>query len=334
MKAMRDFPRSFENFFDDRFAFRQQAIQFLGELQFFAFQTTATPYVLVGPHNWLFFRGDGEEFAIRHWPLYSQSQLQDWGTMLEQRRAWLAKRNIKFLLVLTPTKSSIYPELVPAAWKPLSDQTRSSQLCEYLQHSTKVDCLNLQPSVWQAKSFGRLYFKTDTHWNPLGAYFGYKAMITHIHKLFPHVPIIDLRDVNKTSMPSFHGDLLGIAGLGGDVIEDIYDDYKPKLKQSRLSANPGNPPPQPHKRLPFATEQDNLVLPSVYFMHDSFLLGQMPFISESFRRAYFDWRPGFDFDTKPILSEKPDLVVQEMTERYLTYPLPINPPALRDVETK
>jgi hypothetical protein len=98
---------------------------------------------------------------------------------------------------------------------------------------------------------------------------------------------------------------------------------------ARLSSHPANPPPDRHRRLPFATEVDNAALPTAFFIHDSFLIPEIPFISESFKRAYFHWREGYPFEINLIAEEHPDLVVQEMTERHLTSAMPINPPELR-----
>jgi len=325
--SLRDFPAGFEKFYADRFAMRQKTTELLGTLKYCLFQTTATPFVIVGSHNWLFFRGDGDEFAIRHWPLFSKMELRAWASMLEQRRNWLAKRNIKFLFVLVPTKSSVYPEFVPLAWEPLSNDSRAKQLCRYLKQFTKVGCLDLQEPLIQAKPMGKLYFKTDTHWDPLGAYVGYRAMTKMIRHVLPSFEPVELKDTVRVAMPSMHGDLLGIAGLGGFIL-DPYESCIPKVVSFKVSPRPGNLPPDKHLRVAFAMEQSNPALPAAYFIHDSFLINDIPLFSQSFRRVYYDWREGYPFRTKSIVEEQPDIVVQEMTERHLTEPLPANPPEI------
>jgi alginate O-acetyltransferase complex protein AlgJ len=325
--SLRAFPAAFEKFYGDRFAMRQKTIELLGAMKYYLFQITATPYVVAGPDNWLFFRGDGDEYAMRHWPLFSILELKEWANVLEQRRAWLAKRNIKFLFVVVPTKANVYPELVPSAWKPLTAESRAKQLCSYLKQFTKIECIYLEDALVKAKPMGKLYWKTDTHWDPLGAYVGYTSVTEVLRRLVPSTGLVEWKDVVRTPKPSMHGDLLGIAGLG-DLISDPYEQFTLNNFSYRLSKHPGNPPPDRHLRVAFAMEQDNPALPTAFFIHDSFLINEVPFFSQSFRRVYYDWRTGYPFRTALIADEHPDVVVQEMTERHLTDPVPINPPEL------
>jgi len=326
--CIQHFPTSFELFYRDRFAMRQQSVELLSALKYRLFHTTATPYVIAGLDDWLYFRIDGDEFALRHWPLFSESELAAWATMLEERRIWLAKRNIKFLFVLVPTKSSVYPEFVPSAWKRISDDSRAEQLCAYLKLHTKVDCLNLQGPLVSAKPMGKLYFKTDTHWAPTGAYVGYTATINVLRRWLPSIAPVELKDTVRMHMTSMRGDLLAVAGLGS-LISDPYETCIPNHVTFKLSPRPGILPFDPHLRVAFAMQQNNPALPTAYFIHDSFLINETPLFSQSFRRVYYDWREGYPIQVASIINENPNVVIMQMTERHLTDPVPVNPPELR-----
>jgi len=59
---------------------------------------------------------------------------------------------------------------------------------------------------------------------------------------------------------------------------------------------------------------------------DSFSMALVPFLSEEFGRAVYLWIQ--DFEPSVIEREKPDLVIQEYTERLLSVITPADPPDL------
>ena len=55
--------------------------------------------------------------------------------------------------------------------------------------------------------------------------------------------------------------------------------------------------------------------PSVYVIRDSFGIALVPFITDSFSEATFNWTLGFNKDD--ILAKKPDIVIMQVVERSL-----------------
>jgi len=70
-----------------------------------------------------------------------------------------------------------------------------------------------------------------------------------------------------------------------------------------------------HARDAFATEVDDPALPRAFCLRDSFM--QMPYMyfGENFRRIRYQWETGFPVAL--IKKENPDIVIQEVTERFL-----------------
>ena len=66
-------------------------------------------------------------------------------------------------------------------------------------------------------------------------------------------------------------------------------------------------------------------LPRAVFFHDSYFWDMLPFLGEHFSRSVFVWvRPGFEqgrsiFDKDLILAEKPDVVVEQIAERFFIH---------------
>src|SRR5262249_35641167 len=159
-------PQRFEAFANDRFAFRTQMAAALNKAKYKLFGVTDCPTVLVGNDGWLFYLGQGEEETMRHTRPFSHSELAAWASHFEARRAWLAERNIEYLVFIAPSKAEIYPEMVPKVYTHEYAESRQDQLLDALNRYTKVRCLDLRQSLYIAKSEmpWPLYYKTDTHW--------------------------------------------------------------------------------------------------------------------------------------------------------------------------
>ncbi len=77
-------------------------------------EASSRPDVMIGRDGWLFFTGKQMIENYRGVKTFTPGELQNWQTLLEKRRDWLARRGIKYLCVIPPDKHSIYPEYLPA----------------------------------------------------------------------------------------------------------------------------------------------------------------------------------------------------------------------------
>jgi len=329
------FPSGFEQYFNDRVMGRIELVSLSGLLKYKLFHVSWNSNVLAGKQGWMYFLAQNGLETLQGYPRFTDGELSAWTKMLEERRSWLAERNIKFLFVIAPAKTSIYPEYLPSQFRTPPAETRADQLIAYLKDHSKVEVLDLRPSLRESKRLGQVYFKTDGHWNRLGSYVGYSSIITKLHQWFPELRPLQLTDLNAFPGCHHEGDLAKQLGVSNFIV-DTYTEYVPKQGFGwRLSNNP--PPAQlnsPKDSLkPFASEVPNPKLPKAYFVRDSFLCLPQPFLSEHFRRAYFDWELKYNFKADKINTERPDVVVQEMVENHL-FKLPPNPPSLKTVSSK
>ncbi|MFH2002869.1 MAG: hypothetical protein ABIK28_24595, partial [Planctomycetota bacterium] len=69
------------------------------------------------------------------------------------------------------------------------------------------------------------------------------------------------------------------------------------------------------------------LLPSAVIFRDSFFITLKNFIAFHFKRTVYYWQYRFDCDV--IEFEKPDVVIQEISEHYLTTIKPENPERMR-----
>jgi len=319
------FPADFEAFYNDRFAFRTKLVAALNYAKYRCFAYSGSPKVLVGKKDWLYFIDGGDEETLRNYPLLTHAELENWLRVFEARRAWLAKRNIRYVLFLPPSKCTIYREYVPDEYTSLSKETRLDQLLRLLRANSKVDALDLRDTLLQEKQLGPLFYKTDTHWNRLGAFIGYNRVIHFVQGWFPKTKCLELADLNIEPFTFTNGDLCDLLGLRG-LIRETTIRACPKQQRWRFSRDPKvtNLTDDQHARDPFATEIDDPALPKALCFRDSFMQAPQIFFSESFRRIAYYWR--YDFPVDLINKEHPDIVIQEFYERGLARGIPGNPP--------
>jgi hypothetical protein len=328
--SLRAFPPGFESFYNDRFAYRTSLIYTMAWWKYKYFDVSTTGKVIAGRNGWLYYMDGGDEEILRHTPLFSDQELANWTCVLTERKAWCDARHIKFLFVITRSKATIYPEFAPLQYTALSTDSKADQLLRFLREHTDIETLDLKKPLLQAKSMGRIYSKTDTHWNRLGSFIGYRTIMGRLKQWFPQLQPLKLADLKVTKDVPFSGDLANMMGIEHRVM-DSNDEYEPKSGYTWKQAS--FPPPFDLNDLthcwdPFATETNLKNAPKAFFVRDSFIVMPQPLISQTFKHVYFNWSPFVEFPAQAIANDKPDVVVLELIERQLNRPLPKNPPEL------
>ncbi len=324
-RAIKEFPRNFEAWYNDRFGFRTMLVR-----QYHTIKTgwlgIANPdLALVGKEGWLFLgRKPLIDEARGLYPALDIG-IDAWASRLEEIRQWQVARGGKFLLVLVPDKHRIYPEYLPDWFVP-SEQRRKEQFLAAHTESA-MDILDLTQSLRDAKAVApeRLWLKTDTHWSGVGAYYGYAAILEHLG-MTPLAPdAVHLVDEAPRYEGDWHNDsnLAGFLGVRG-LMPESWVGLLPNAPRADVTTD--YPPPTGEVGdvvVPFATKIDDDALPTALLIGDSFRWGLVPLMSENFRQIlYTDFRYCF-FD--PTLAEElaPDVIIFLMTERmFLRIPMP------------
>ena len=156
---------------------------------------SGSPRYLVGKEGWFFHRSADDALAqARGVSLFTPLELERWIGWMEARQSWLAERGIEFLVVIAPGKQSIYPEFLPD-WANQVGPTRYDQIVARLRRGSSFELLDLHGPLLRAKASERLYFRSDGHWNDLGAFVAYRAIAEWIAARHPDVRVLS-RDYN------------------------------------------------------------------------------------------------------------------------------------------
>lgn len=328
VQSIEAFPAGFNSFFNDRFAFRNALLSAVSLAKYKVFGCSSTPNVVIGKNDWLFFNDGGDKEVLRGWPPADPAELERCVKLFEARRAWLAARGIRYLVFFPPSKGNIYREQVPPEYGLVREKVHMDDLIEALRANTSVEIVDVRPALLRSKDRGILYYKTDTHWNLLGAFVAYREVANRLKDWFPTIKPLTFEDVGIRELRFGEGDLASMMGLCNLLPEVNLVAYV-KNPRARTSADMKIPDfnDQLHQKDPFATEVEDAKLPKALFLRDSFMQMARTYFSENFRRIRYAWQ--FDLPVDVVEREKPDVVVQEITERWLVRSSYfVNPPEL------
>lgn len=129
---------------------------------------------------------------------YTARELKSMRKILMARKRYLNRHGIKYLLVLIPRKSTIYPEIFSRRLRQKFSETNLTKAWHYLKNNSDLNIINLKAPLIKFKHNSQqpLYFKTDAHWNKLAAFAGYQAVLKQINKIF-------FRRLKKLSLRDF-----------------------------------------------------------------------------------------------------------------------------------
>jgi len=218
--------------------------------------------------------------------------------------------------VVAPDKEVIYPEFVPL--RPRDAPSRLYQHAEGVRARTSVDFLDLRKALGAARATGdgRLYYLTDTHWNERGAYVAYLAILKRLQRTFPSLVPLGPGDLEMRTAVKPGGDLALMMQLS---IPEV--DYLARVRMPRSEpSDPGVPtvPNTPPYARPVARVLNDPALPRALVLRDSFAGWLIPFLSENFHRSVYLFT--HDLDPGLVVREHPDVVIEEIVQRYLLAP--------------
>jgi hypothetical protein len=313
----------FENYWNDHFAFRGTLIRALNIAKVRWLHVSTSAHVLLGRASWLFYTPypPGTDYhGVRP---FTPDELEHWQRVLEHRREWLERRGCRYLVFIPPDKQTIYPEYLDPTYRSQHARSRLDQLLEHLhRHGSRVEVLDIRQPMQTIKAQERLYHRTDSHWNDRGAFVGYQHLVGRLSQWFPDLRPDPRSAFAEATTQKPGGDLATMVDLAERDREEWLS-LAPKAPRRAIRAREGvvwpagATFPLGH---PFARECDDPRLPCAVMFHDSFYVALDPFLSEHFRRIAYVWTD--DFYPDVVEREKPEVVIQEMLERKLSYVTP------------
>lgn len=322
-----DWGRQIETYLADHQGFRPLLVRLFNRLCIDALQSAPAENVLLGRRDWLFMGKERADLdarrAYRGLDPFTENELQAWTEMILQRRRWLAERGVQYRFVVAPGKASVYPEYLPAGYARCRGPKRLDQLRDRLAGMDKSILVDLRLPLQMAKIRPwPVYHRSDSHWSAFGAFTAADHLLAGLSQTRSHIIPSGYR---IEAGPRFGGDLAIALGLEMDRFREP---AWVRMSSDRAAAVWRKLPDLgPYVRRQTA-ENPNVNSGRLLLVHDSFAHELAPFLADRCASVYLIWDWGLGFYPQQIVEFKPDWVVDEMAERYLYGPLPINPPEL------
>jgi len=319
--SIKNYTKLLNNYLNDQVTGRNKIIPLNNYIYYSIFgQLLNNPNVYFGKDGWMFYIGaNGRETYENREPI-SQYDLYRIKYLFEERRDWLKERGIKLYIFFPRISQFIYEEKLGPRMYRHNKISKLDQLVSFLKINSDLDIIDVEKPILEAKKTTKeeLYYKSSTHWNYYGAYFAYAAIINHIYKDFPDIgqpiPFKDItwsysadikKDVDLIEMAALIGYLKGYELLpknpdiyAGDTIEHHFTKGKPDFPALYVVNKKKQHP--------------NMVM-----FRDSYTRHLYPYLSHHFNRSSYLWTNTFNKDL--VEEEKPDMVIWEMSDRFIPY---------------
>ena len=255
---------------------------------------------LVSEYGWVYLINDTNNFIeyLYGEKFWNDEQINTARNVLHERKKYLKKKNIKYYKIIIPEKSVVYKEYLPKVFDGMiQNNSRPARHLCYLD-----DIFYLDKYLIDAKSYGQLYFRADTHTNWLGSFFVYLYISELlIRRGFTTIRKLSISDL-MPEIASYEGDLyvqmkkedIGIyRTIWKDVNQIKFLNYLLKYslrnekKESYLVQNRPYLEKYCKDRPLFVYESDKKFLPTCVVFRDSTSDHLIEYLSECFSRVVY-----------------------------------------------
>ena len=319
------FPSQFDRYVNDHFPFRNLLLDLSFQYSLINHQSPI-PQVVIGKNDFL-FSGEAERTLFEGTLDFSEEKMKIIVDELLERQARYRREGIRFYVVVAPTAYEIYPEYLPDYLQRINE-TATDRFCRMMsEKAPQIPFLYLKDKMLYNKQFGRLYYKNDNHWNPLGGYYATDAILNLMRHDFPQLP--DNINDKFTLTPYIRtfgnlGDMLVVRNQFRNLATDT--DYKVSFLDSVQYALCENPERKYEAPADFAypweyewrytTNQEQH--PKILVIRDSYCAAVIPFLTPWFKESVFifdAWKYGGNDDI--IRQEKPDIILLLIYEPHI-----------------
>jgi hypothetical protein len=295
--------REFDNWFVDRIGLRRSLVSTGAAFHVGLLRRSTDRRVVIGRDGWLFYTDDDHKPAtmadIRGALRFTDAEIRTTERNLMAMREAFAACGMRGLVVIAPNAQSVYGEyLIDSGIKPV---TRLDDLLAHLSAPVRGMILDLRAPLLAEKAAHPeqpLYFKTDSHWNDLGAFYAYRAIIAALAKTGPvgDTSLAAPENYTLSESPYDDGDLAINMLLSPGKFQDEQILLQPKAKAETARGRDGQ----------------------LLLIGDSFSSRLKPFLKRNFVESRFVTFGDLPVPPPRAGGPQPAVVLLEVVERYLT----------------
>ena len=206
------FDEDFEAWLCDHFALRAAAVRANAMMHYRLLHTSSSDQVVAGKGDWLYFTPTVPDYTGEG--RLTEDELDAIAANLRAFAEAYEAQGARVYIAVVPNKSSVYPQYMPDRYPRRADGGNLPLLrraCEALP----ITWIDLATPLMEAAKGDRLvYYRTDTHWNALGAAIAARAVLGATGA--------QARGYGDAADKAFSdGDLARLMGLGGALSETV-----------------------------------------------------------------------------------------------------------------
>ncbi len=229
------------------------------------------PKVIVGDDGWLVYTAEGDLDVYQKSESFQTENLAQFQQNLDALASNYAERGITLLVVVVPSKNTIYPERIPEQIRQIGSESKLDQVISYLKTNGNTQIIDLRPALSAARSEREMYYATDTHWNDYGAYLTYSILLDQLDEKYPNLSPRPLSDFVERTRET---DVLDLAeNIGAATLPESKIQLAPAfdLATTYKTINLGG------RKLLFSYHPDES-LPDFVIYHDSYFFNVNPML--------------------------------------------------------
>jgi predicted outer membrane lipoprotein len=267
---------------------------------------------LRGKDDWLEYSKDGNLDNYQNAKPASTEDLEKIREKIRRLYQQLRQRNITLLIVVIPNKATIYPDKLSDEIQKLGPESHLDQLRTYLKQNGPAVLLDLRPTLQAGRKKQDVFYRTNTHWNPYGAFLGYTKIIQTLSNTYPQLQPKKLSEFKIKQGRQYLHDIPKLIGAT-NVLESGFEfilkqddvQWGEKLNNDKIVPMQVGTTPKTDA-------------PSLLFYGDSFSTGIKNMISQHFSKTTFIQNSSLQLDIlsmQQVDKTKPDIVIIEFVER-------------------
>ncbi|MDS4030823.1 MAG: hypothetical protein RKO66_12210 [Candidatus Contendobacter sp.] len=172
--ALLELPKKIDAFVNDQYGLRAE-IMLANSLLRHVLHSSPNSSAYYGVEGWLFYNGDHSLRQVsRNPPRYEA--LKRFADLLSDLDIVLRQKNRRLVFGVAPNKESVYLEKLPWWLRAKTGPTEYDVLLAELA-KTQVRTVDLRALLREAAQRMPVYYKTDSHWNMVGALMAYNALV-------------------------------------------------------------------------------------------------------------------------------------------------------------
>jgi hypothetical protein len=271
---------------------------------------------IVGKDGWLYYRGEKSIEDYQKTLKLKPKDLQNSINGLSLLNKRVIENGGRLIVMIAPDKHTIYPQYMPDQIPVLGQMSRADMYMEFIKdnNNNNVEVVDLRPILIKASLSDQTYYKIDSHWNCLGAYYAYQEIMSRIATTFPETSPRPLTDYNI--LPGSMA-IRDISEMMGFQSQEGAWKLEPKFQQGHLTVKYKTSSNDKRIRFVKNTRKD---LPKAMVFHDSFYISCFDeFFEQQFSRTTTIHSDAINKREyiQMVETEKPDIVLVEIVERAI-----------------